>query len=167
MDCTTWHSAHWLCSCSCKNPQLMDWSLELEDQGLKVCAVSAGWTGRRSSARRQQRLRRLRPRPRRLLAARCGKPSDQLAATLWPTSRLCTAQAECSVWVGQLLTWGKSLQLLKPLPTLTKARQQRVGLQVRVRFAPSPTGYLHVGGARTALFNWLYAKNVGGKMILR
>lgn len=39
--------------------------------------------------------------------------------------------------------------------------------QVRVRFAPSPTGYLHVGGARTALFNWLYAKNKGGKMILR
>lgn len=39
--------------------------------------------------------------------------------------------------------------------------------QVRVRFAPSPTGYLHVGGARTALFNWLYARHVGGKFILR
>jgi len=38
---------------------------------------------------------------------------------------------------------------------------------VRVRFAPSPTGYLHVGGARTALFNWLYARHVGGKMLLR
>jgi len=38
---------------------------------------------------------------------------------------------------------------------------------VRVRFAPSPTGYLHVGGARTALFNWLYAKHVGGAMVLR
>ena len=37
----------------------------------------------------------------------------------------------------------------------------------RVRFAPSPTGYLHVGGARTALFNWLYAKHVGGVFILR
>ena len=35
------------------------------------------------------------------------------------------------------------------------------------RFAPSPTGYLHVGGARTALFNWLYAKHHGGKMLLR
>lgn len=33
---------------------------------------------------------------------------------------------------------------------------------VRVRFAPSPTGNLHVGGARTALFNWLYAKNMVG-----
>ena len=38
---------------------------------------------------------------------------------------------------------------------------------VRVRFAPSPTGYLHVGGARTALFNWLFARNQGGTMILR
>ena len=37
----------------------------------------------------------------------------------------------------------------------------------RVRFAPSPTGYLHVGGARTALFNWLYAKRHGGTLILR
>jgi glutamyl-tRNA synthetase len=38
---------------------------------------------------------------------------------------------------------------------------------VRVRFAPSPTGYLHVGGARTALFNWLFARNRGGVFILR
>ncbi|MFQ5817601.1 MAG: glutamate--tRNA ligase [Terriglobia bacterium] len=38
---------------------------------------------------------------------------------------------------------------------------------VRVRFAPSPTGYLHVGGARTALFNWLYARQQGGVFILR
>jgi glutamyl-tRNA synthetase len=38
---------------------------------------------------------------------------------------------------------------------------------VRTRFAPSPTGYLHVGGARTALFNWLYARRTGGTFILR
>ena len=38
---------------------------------------------------------------------------------------------------------------------------------IRVRFAPSPTGYLHVGGARTALFNWLFARHVGGTFILR
>jgi glutamyl-tRNA synthetase len=37
----------------------------------------------------------------------------------------------------------------------------------RVRFAPSPTGYLHVGGARTALFNWLYARGTGGTFVLR
>src|ERR1700739_4078150 len=38
---------------------------------------------------------------------------------------------------------------------------------IRVRFAPSPTGYLHVGGARTALFNWLFARGRSGTMILR
>jgi glutamyl-tRNA synthetase len=40
-------------------------------------------------------------------------------------------------------------------------------MKVRVRFAPSPTGYLHIGGARTALFNWLYARHTGGAFILR
>jgi len=40
-------------------------------------------------------------------------------------------------------------------------------MSVRTRFAPSPTGYLHVGGARTALFSWLYARRHGGKFILR
>jgi glutamyl-tRNA synthetase len=39
--------------------------------------------------------------------------------------------------------------------------------EVRVRFAPSPTGYLHIGGARTALYNWLWARQQGGKLILR
>jgi glutamyl-tRNA synthetase len=38
---------------------------------------------------------------------------------------------------------------------------------IRVRFAPSPTGYLHVGGARTALYNWLFARHVGGVLVLR
>ena len=40
-------------------------------------------------------------------------------------------------------------------------------MTVRVRFAPSPTGFLHVGGLRTALFNWLFARKMGGKFILR
>ena len=39
--------------------------------------------------------------------------------------------------------------------------------ETRLRFPPSPTGYLHIGGARTALYNWLYAKQTGGKLILR
>ena len=39
--------------------------------------------------------------------------------------------------------------------------------EVRVRFPPSPTGYLHIGGARTALFNWIFAKKHNGKLILR
>src|SRR5918911_353301 len=39
--------------------------------------------------------------------------------------------------------------------------------EIRTRFAPSPTGYLHIGGARTALFNYLFARHQGGKFILR
>ena len=45
--------------------------------------------------------------------------------------------------------------------------QSTVSSSVRLRFAPSPTGYLHVGGARTALFNWLYARHYGGTLALR
>jgi glutamyl-tRNA synthetase len=40
-------------------------------------------------------------------------------------------------------------------------------MSVVTRFAPSPTGFLHIGGARTALFNWLYARRMGGKFLLR
>jgi glutamyl-tRNA synthetase len=49
---------------------------------------------------------------------------------------------------------------------MTEATKTQAG-RVRVRFAPSPTGYLHVGGARTALFNWLFARKERGTMILR
>jgi len=38
---------------------------------------------------------------------------------------------------------------------------------VKVRFPPSPTGFLHIGGARTALYNWLFARHNNGKMVLR
>jgi glutamyl-tRNA synthetase len=39
--------------------------------------------------------------------------------------------------------------------------------EIVTRFAPSPTGFLHIGGGRTALFNWLYARGRGGKFLLR
>jgi glutamyl-tRNA synthetase len=42
-----------------------------------------------------------------------------------------------------------------------------INQKIRVRFAPSPTGFLHVGGARTAIFNWLFAKNKGGDFLIR
>src|SRR6476659_4171522 len=47
------------------------------------------------------------------------------------------------------------------------APYRRGWMTVVTRFAPSPTGFLHIGGARTALFNWLYARARGGKMLLR
>ena len=50
---------------------------------------------------------------------------------------------------------------------MTQTPPNLTSSSVRVRFAPSPTGYLHVGGARTALFNWLFARHQRGKMILR
>src|SRR5688572_26233509 len=46
-------------------------------------------------------------------------------------------------------------------------RNPAVSRPVRVRFAPSPTGMLHIGGARTALFNWAYARRHGGASLLR
>ena len=49
---------------------------------------------------------------------------------------------------------------------MTDSQRTEGGAPV-VRFAPSPTGYLHIGGARTALFNWLYARGRGGKYLLR
>jgi len=51
--------------------------------------------------------------------------------------------------------------------TLRQSSVQASSPRVVTRFAPSPTGYLHIGGARTALFNWLWAKKTGGKFILR
>src|SRR5580692_3785956 len=51
--------------------------------------------------------------------------------------------------------------------TTSSSASGNVQSGVRVRFAPSPTGYLHVGGARTALFNWFFARRQEGTMILR
>jgi len=64
--------------------------------------------------------------------------------------------------------WPRSLSAAAAVQTAgAPAPAVAPGGAPRVRFAPSPTGNLHVGGARTALFNYLYAKNVGGKLILR
>ena len=46
-------------------------------------------------------------------------------------------------------------------------QSDRTERSMRVRFAPSPTGALHIGGARTALFNWLLARHAGGELVLR
>lgn len=50
---------------------------------------------------------------------------------------------------------------------LDRAHTQGLTMKVKTRFAPSPTGFLHVGGARTALYSWLFAKNQGGEFVLR
>src|SRR5690606_27891907 len=55
---------------------------------------------------------------------------------------------------------------IRPCP-MDAASMTSPSSTVVTRFAPSPTGYLHIGGARTALFNWLYAKGRGGKFLIR
>ena len=62
--------------------------------------------------------------------------------------------------------------LRAPIKLFAHIRKRRMGsatppTPVRVRFAPSPTGTLHVGGARTALFNWLLARKTNGSFIVR
>ena len=59
------------------------------------------------------------------------------------------------------------VRLFFPRISKLKSRVADLNMTVVTRFAPSPTGYLHIGGARTALFNWLYAKAKGGKFVLR
>jgi len=54
-----------------------------------------------------------------------------------------------------------------PVSTSADRVADTAGSEVRCRFAPSPTGYLHLGSARTVLFNWLWARHVGGQMLLR
>src|SRR5439155_19207766 len=48
-----------------------------------------------------------------------------------------------------------------------RPRDYATAVSVRVRFAPSPTGFLHIGGAHTSLFNWLFARREGGEFLLR
>src|SRR6187200_3755145 len=76
------------------------------------------------------------------------------------------------IWIAsQRRSSARSMALGRPPPVETWAPITIVSsdpsIPVRVRFAPSPTGALHIGGARTALYNWLYAHGRGGEMVLR
>src|SRR5690606_26773101 len=74
------------------------------------------------------------------------------------------------------LAHGAALPLRSPSAMLTHGRNEAnirrftgtsMARPVVTRFAPSPTGYLHIGSARTALFNWAFARHTGGRMLLR
>src|SRR6188472_4054465 len=76
------------------------------------------------------------------------------------------------IWIAsQRRSSARSMALGRPPPVETWAPITIVSsdpsVPVRVRFAPSPTGALHIGGARTALYNWLYARGRGGELVLR
>src|SRR5215216_1071592 len=86
-----------------------------------------------------------------------------------------------AVWIPPVvLTWAPRSTSLRYSRARCQARASVVAVagrgrlvalvpdsSVRVRFAPSPTGFLHIGGVRTALFNWLLARHEGGKFLLR
>src|SRR5271167_3442919 len=57
--------------------------------------------------------------------------------------------------------------LVSSVDAPSQGSSQGAARKPRLRFAPSPTGYLHIGGVRTALFNWLWARRTGGVFILR
>ncbi|KAL3684264.1 hypothetical protein R1sor_002286 [Riccia sorocarpa] len=84
-------------------------------------------------------------------------------------SQLLQLRCGCSVEVGRFYSNSSRGNggLAATASVKADVAEEKIGSGCRVRFAPSPTGNLHVGGARTALFNYLFAKSTGGKFILR
>ncbi|TDH70850.1 hypothetical protein CCR75_001226 [Bremia lactucae] len=74
-------------------------------------------------------------------------------------------QMQLSRLQSRVLLWPKALNLRRCTKSVSERKAS--DFAVRVRYAPSPTGYLHLGGLRTALFNYLFAKRTGGQFILR
>jgi len=73
-----------------------------------------------------------------------------------------------AVWMPpEVDTWAPSCTTLTLAPGALRARQYATDVAVRVRFAPSPTGFLHIGSVHTALFNWLFARHEEGEFRLR
>ncbi len=85
-----------------------------------------------------------------------------------PVGRACLQQSGFQV-LQRRTDVGSGFSGVSPITLVRFLRgyEYKMTAPVRVRFAPSPTGYLHVGGARTALFNWLFARHYGGRFILR
>src|SRR6476661_2525139 len=72
------------------------------------------------------------------------------------------------IWIdSQPRSVPRSIAVCRPPPVETCAPISIVSNDLRVRFAPSPTGALHIGGARTALYNWLFARGRAGELLLR
>src|SRR6185437_8089791 len=117
---------------------------------------------------RAQRLVDLMPQRREKAARQCVRPRRRAPAA---QHRLADARARSFIFVRHdgpppysapipYATWAACLRQTRKFITDSTS-------PIVTRFAPSPTGYLHFGGARTALFNWLYARGRGGKMLLR
>src|SRR3990172_6806448 len=84
--------------------------------------------------------------------------------TTRPRTTASEARARASTLRGAATEPPPPPRLLVPVPSCSPPAMMD---KPRLRFAPSPTGYLHIGGARTALFNWLWARSTGGTFVLR
>ncbi len=84
-----------------------------------------------------------------------------------PLPQCYTTHASRSLAIHQSLPLRQTFSILRPDRIEIPVKVACMKDAVVTRFAPSPTGFLHIGGARTALFNWLYAHHFGGKMLLR
>src|SRR3954447_5188691 len=89
--------------------------------------------------------------------------SETPANTLARPPILSTASTIAAPYAAQ----GSMLSPPSPRISSSSRRIAPMSSPVVTRFAPSPTGFLHIGGGRTALFNWLYSKHHGGRMLLR
>ncbi len=76
-------------------------------------------------------------------------------------------RSRCNAKIPAKARLGENAAAVLPRARFANPAPELPAMSVVTRFAPSPTGYLHIGGARTALFNWLYARKTGGKFLLR
>src|SRR5437764_284139 len=97
-----------------------------------------------------------------------GRQVRGLCVKIWTQSPPKASIRSMAVWIPpEVETWAPSCIRLTLAPGAPWAPQYATEVAVRVRFAPSPTGFLHIGSVHTALFNWLFARHKGGEFLLR
>src|SRR5262249_18519026 len=139
--------------------------------------LSQGWTPRKPASRRTASIPFCSSSSRAISAwvgrgkvATTRGPSDamtEIVAAGVPRRRRGVLQGERILGGAQGRPGSARRRLVAPGRRLCYGRCPMPATPPRVRFAPSPTGYLHIGGARTALFNWLWARQQKGTFILR
>ena len=94
-----------------------------------------------------------------------GAAIQAAAPAIMPTGSHSTQRSRCAASTTPSARLGENARAV--LPRARFVRLSFPAMSVVTRFAPSPTGFLHIGGARTALFNWLFARHHGGQYLLR
>src|SRR6478672_1392688 len=97
-----------------------------------------------------------------------GRQARGLWVKIWTQSPPIASIRSIAVWMPpEVETWAPSCTPVTLAPGGSAAPQYATDVVVRVRFAPSPTGFLHIGSVHTALFNWLFARHQAGEFRLR